>query len=358
MAISVTDPIGQAMRRTGEVLFRPFRFGKWLTLGLVAALYLLGEGGGGGGNFNSFRGMSGGGGGPGGGGGGEPRPEFAQMVQNARDWVMANLIWLIPAVLVGFLVLTAVYLVVRWLSARGTFMLYDNVVNNDARVAAPWTDFRLLARSLFRFRILWDLLWFNLWLVWLIVTGFIIWPDIKNFIVTEHYEFTSRTTIAIVFGALGLIVLWALSMLFHGVVFRLAVPVMYVRRMPAWPAVKTAWRELFVPHLGACILYFLLSVVIAIVQGLWAMAAMLVFSLATCFIGCCLASIPFVGTYILAVLCLPVLAFDRAYTLYFISQFGPDYQVAWQVPAAGGFPVIMDEPSGDHPPEPPTTPRA
>jgi hypothetical protein len=273
------------------------------------------------------------------------------MIQDGWNWVLANLHWLIPAAVVVILFLMAVYLVVRWLSARGTFMFFDNIVNNDDRVKAPWADFRELGNSLFRFRIWWDLLWFNVWLILVVLVGALIWPDVKAFIITDHYPLTGWTIWAIVVLALGLLGLAVVHWFLRGLVFRLAVPVMFIRRMQAWPAVKVAWRELFLPHKGVCLLYFLFLIVVAIVRGIWAMAALVILGLVTCCIGFFLMAIPFVGSYIVALTSLPVLVFDRAYCLHFIAQFGPEYQMAWQMPAVGGFPVVMD--SAPPPPGPP-----
>jgi hypothetical protein len=351
MAISVTDPIGPAMERVKHVLFAPFRFKKCLVIALGAWLWLAGEGGLGFSfptNFFSSRG----GGGPGGPG---IRFDVAKILREAWAWISANMYWLLPVVLVGIAILFAFYLLNRWLAARGTFIFFDNIVNDDTRIAAPWRDFRELAWSLFRFRILWDLLVFNVGLAWLVVVGALLWPDFKNFVINGHYDLTGWTWAAIIVGALGMMVTTVLMWFFRGIVFRLAIPVMFVRRMKAWPAVKTAWRELFVPHKGACLGYFLFSTVTVVVRQICLMVATMVALLGTCCTLYCVLFIPVIGQYAfvypLSLLSLPVLVFDRSYVLHFISQFGPDYQIAWQTNAVGGFPVIMD-----NPPMPPSEP--
>ena len=48
MSVSVTAPFSPALDRTSTVLFRPFDFAKWITLGVCAWLVQLGDGGGGG----------------------------------------------------------------------------------------------------------------------------------------------------------------------------------------------------------------------------------------------------------------------------------------------------------------------
>ena len=49
----------------------------------------------------------------------------------------------------------------------------------------------------------------------------------------------------------------------------------------------------------------------------------------TCCIAACFLALPFVGT----VLLLPILVFKRAYALYFLAQFGPQYDVFPPPPA-------------------------
>jgi hypothetical protein len=76
---------------------------------------------------------------------------------------------------------------------------------------------------------------------------------------------------------------------------------------------------------GTFILYLLFQIVLAILSFLVMAAAFVV----TCCIACCVAAIPYIGT----VLLLPIIVFGRSYSLYFLAQFGPRYDV-FQAPAA------------------------
>ena len=71
-------------------------------------------------------------------------------------------------------------------------------------------------------------------------------------------------------------------------------------------------------NVGLFTLYFLFSIVLGMAIGLMVMVVMF----ATC-CCCCLMLLPYVGT----VLLLPVLMFKRCYSLYFLAQFGPEYDV-------------------------------
>ena len=135
-------------------------------------------------------------------------------------------------------------------------------------------------------------------------------------------------------------------------IFDMAVSVMYVRQMRV-VGDQGDVAELFWPHLGSCLLFILFLVVVRIVRGIWAMIAVIAFSLLTCCIGHVLLIIWIVGTYVIAFLCLPTLAFEQALKLQFISQFGNEYNVVWRTAVGGGFPVILNpvapEPPSDAP---------
>jgi hypothetical protein len=86
--------------------------------------------------------------------------------------------------------------------------------------------------------------------------------------------------------------------------------------------VRRAWGE-FLGVLrarpGVFALYILFQVVLSLGVG----ALVFVLVVLTCCVAGCLLAIPFVGTLIM----LPVLVFDRAYSLIFLAQFGEDYRL-------------------------------
>ncbi|MFO1513078.1 MAG: hypothetical protein U1F83_09235 [Verrucomicrobiota bacterium] len=88
------------------------------------------------------------------------------------------------------------------------------------------------------------------------------------------------------------------------------------------------WRELrrlFTGNVGNFILYFLFQIVLGMVIGTMVLIVVLV----TCCIAGCLMLLPFLGT----VLLLPVHVFNRAYSLHFLAQFGPEFDVFPPEPA-------------------------
>ena len=52
-------------------------------------------------------------------------------------------------------------------------------------------------------------------------------------------------------------------------------------------------------------------------------AALFFLGLITCGCACCLAALPYLGT----VLLLPVPTFKRAFSLFYLRQFGPDFDL-------------------------------
>src|SRR5207237_6749371 len=92
------------------------------------------------------------------------------------------------------------------------------------------------------------------------------------------------------------------------------VPVMYRQRCRASKAFGVVAR-LVAAHPGEILLYCLFLIVLAL-------ATVIVACIATC-ATCCIAAIPYIGTVIL----LPVFVLLRSFSLLFLRQFGPEYDV-------------------------------
>jgi hypothetical protein len=102
------------------------------------------------------------------------------------------------------------------------------------------------------------------------------------------------------------------------------VPIMFLRQ----GTTVTAWREfwrLLTANKGKFALYILFQIVIAIAVGVIVMACVCI---TCCCLGCIL-SIPYIGTVAL----LPILAFDRSYTLLYLRQYGSEFDVFALEPA-------------------------
>jgi hypothetical protein len=305
--ISVTEPVSPALERVKTMLFKPFDLGKWFTIGFCAWLAFLGEGGGGGGginnafnnNFNANHGGSAG-------------ESFRQGYHQARDYVVDNLGWIVPAAAAAVILLLALWLLILWLSSRGKFMFLHCVALDKAEVAGPWNKFEREANSLFWFRLVLGLIGMALMLPMLAFIAVLIVR-----MVLRGEPDAAGIMVAACFGLVFLL-LAVVFALIHKFTVDFVVPILFLRGGKC----LAAWREfwgLLADNAGLFTLYILFQIVLGMAIGIIVIGAVLI----TCCIAGCLMMIPYLGT----VLLLPVLVFKRSYPLYFLRQFGQVYDV-------------------------------
>ncbi len=301
-AISVTQPVGQAIDRTIRILFRPFSASKWFTIGFCAWLAYLGRGGGNGGGFNYHVPQRGHGG----------IEQLRGQLWRAHDYVLDHLYWIVPVAAALILFGLVVWGLFTWLNSRGMFMFLHCVARNRAAVAEPWKEFRREGNSLFVFRVV-------LWLASMaLLFPLMIWGGLKLVAMFMHAAWpASGVRDRILIGAA-----WLAGALVFGIVRKLTndfvVPIMMLRR--------TRWREgwaeywrLLAAHPGRFLLYLLFQIVLAVAI----VVIILVAVVATCCIAGCFLVLPYLGTVVL----LPVLVFARSYSLCYLAQYGPAYDV-------------------------------
>ncbi len=310
--IDVIAPIGPAIERVKTMLFRPFDLSKWLAVGFCAWLAWLGESWGGGPNLNIPSGRRRGG------------PDFDEFGR----FIMSNLAWLIPLAAAIVFIGLVLWLLFAWLSSRGRFMFTNSVARNTGEIAQPWTRYARQGDSLFLFRVCLALLSL-VTMVPVLVAGVL---TVIAMVEAHGFSFLGLLAligIACVFFALALLFLVISKLLGDFVV-----PVMMLREVTVVPG----WREfigLVSGHKAALLLYLLFQVVIQFATGLIVLVAVIV----TCCLAGCLLMVPYIGTVVL----LPILVFERAYSLYYLAQFGPAYDV-------------FAAPSPQAPPAPPPQP--
>ena len=296
--VSVIDPIGPAFEKVKTILFKPFDLGKWFVIGFCAWLAFLG---------------SGGPGGSGGGRGGRP-PDAHEAFGEAKEFVLENLDWIIPVVILAVIVGIIVWLVFTWLSSRGRFMFLHCIAENKAEVKVPWAKFRQHGNSLFLFRIILGLIGFAAaGLPILLAVG-----CIAMIIAGDG---------AIVIGILGCVII-GFSIIALSIVLAVigkftkdfVVPIMFLRTTSC----IAAWREflkILSANKGRFVLYILFQIAIALV--IFTIIRM-GFCIGLCF---CCVSLLLLIPYIRTVILLPVLVFKRAYSLLYLRQFGPEFDV-------------------------------
>jgi hypothetical protein len=302
--IGVAEPIAPAYERVKQMLFKPFDLTKWLTIGFCAWLAGLGESGGSGGfnGSNRFNGNN----------NSQPVERFRHFYDEARDYVMDNLGWIIPVTVAVVLLGLALWVLMLWLSSRGKFMFLHCVALDKAEIEAPWSKFANAASSLFWFRLVLGLIRMVLMLPLLVCIAI----TILQMVLQGEADFTGVMT-AVCLG-LAFILLSLVFALIHKFMVDFVVPMMFLRG----GSCVAAWRE-FYELLSANIwkfaLYILFQIVLASAIGIIVLFVILL----TCCLAGCLMLLPFVGTVVL----LPVLVFKRAYSLYYLAQYGPHYDV-------------------------------
>lgn len=302
--ISVIDPVAPAIERVKVILFRPFDLKKWFVIGFCAWLAYLGKGGGGGG------------GGHGGGRGVQP-DDIREALIRAKEFIMDNLYWIIPTVIVIFAVGTFIWLIVTWLSSRGRFMFLHCVAQNKAEVKHPWHEFRQHANSLFAFRIVLGLITFAAIVLSLVIIGFLIAAMVSA------GAPSIGPVCGIVITFLAVICISIVLFLIKKFTMDFVVPIMYLRITSC----TSAWREfraLLSANKGRFTLYILFQILMSIIIGVIIMAAICL----TCCIAGCIMAIPYIGT----VLLLPILVFSRSYSLLYLKQYGSQFDVFLQEP--------------------------
>ncbi|MHC4456008.1 MAG: DUF7544 domain-containing protein [Planctomycetota bacterium] len=305
-SISVIDPIGPAIEKVKLILFKPFDLGKWFVIGFCAWLAYLGQGGGGGG------------------------PNISQNqveVQQVKDFFVQNAYWLIPVILVGFVMGIVLWVVFIWLSSRGKFMFLHCVATNRAEVKIPWQKFKEQANSLFIFRIMVGLVSFLCLALLVGLTIVLIVLCIRGPGITALFIVGLIFLIPIIIAA-GI----AVAVLFK-FTYDFVVPIMFL----GTTSCIDAWREfrnLLSKNKARFALYILFQIVIAIVTGIIGATVAIIFvvilALLTCCAACCFMVIPGLSlafTYLITVLLLPLSIFKRAYSLLYLRQFGPQFDV-------------------------------
>ncbi|MBW8042235.1 MAG: hypothetical protein FVQ85_19855 [Planctomycetes bacterium] len=298
--ISVIDPISPAFERVKTILFRPFDLGKWFVIGFCAWLACLGSGGGPSFNFPS----------------GQQRHGLSsgEVLDHTKDFLIENLFWILPAAIIVTVVIIIICLVITWLSSRGHFMFLHCVALNKAEVKVPWHKFKKQANSFFLFRVVLALIGFG---VVMLLVAMLAVISVLLFAGGGH-----SNLLAIIFRVLFKFCLILPTVIVFTLIKKFTldfvVPVMFLRGTTC----TTAWREfwpLLIGNKGKFALYILFQIVISLAVGIIVIAGVCI---TCCFLGCILV-IPYIGT----VLLLPILVFDRSYTLLYLRQYGPSFDV-------------------------------
>jgi hypothetical protein len=295
--VSVIEPISPAIEKVKVILFKPFDLSRWFIIGFCAWLAYLGQGGVRC-NFNfPFRGSK----------------THATLPGGLEDLFANNLPLIIFFGSIALVLGLAIVIVCLWLSSRGRFMFLACIARNKAEVKTPWHRFREHANSLFLFRLAVGIIFF---ICFILFIGTLV----------LFVALFSRNHVHMGIGAVGLLMFLLLIVVSVGIIFALilkftadfVVPVMYLRSCSCVEAWHEFWT-LLSDNKGAFTIYILFQIVIAMVICAIVAAAVII----TCCCAALFLAIPYIGT----VLMLPLLVFQRAYSLCYLRQFGARFDV-------------------------------
>lgn len=316
--VEIFGPFGEAFEWMKKILFQPFEFQKWLVIGFAAFLANLS----GGAHFNFKKDF------------GKGDWNFRSMSHDATgssDWLTSCAV---PLLIVAGILVVAIIVVLLWVGSRGRFIFTDCLVRNRAAIAEPWREYRREGNSFFLFSLIVGLV---LLAIIAIAAVPVLIPYLQGW--TEGAALFASLTLGIVLLAVLVFLITAAWSL----ISQLMVPVMYRQRCRA----LVAFRQivgLIKTRPGPLVLYLLFFLVLAL--------AVIMVSCLAVPVTCCIAAIPYVGTVIL----LPVYVVLAAFPLFFLRQFGAEYDV-W------GTIDRPESPSPDMPPlqpppplDPPATP--
>ena len=297
MNIEYFEPLSCGWNRMKTALFKPFNLTKWFVVGFTAFLAGLMEGNGGSGSSRvgddwSFR-------------------EFIEFPNRAWGWLMDNPGWFIAIVIFAVFAI-AIGITLTWLSSRGMFMFLDNVAHDRAGIAKPWKRYRMEGNSLFVWRLCFGLICLTVFIMF-----FIFFFTTASFI----YRESLYRHIPVPF-LVGMGLFFFFMILFIGYISMFlksfVVPIMYKNNIKA----TQGWSR-FLSLFGKHAFHFILFGVFVFLLTIMFVLLIIVAGLLTCCIGFILLIIPYIGT----VLTLPVWYTLRAFSLEYLAQFGPEYDV-------------------------------
>lgn len=288
--IRYLNPLERAFERMRRMLFEPFDLGLWLVVGFSAWLARLVDGSGGGMNYW--------------GGSSDPGSGFGH--GSIDGFWEGFLILAIVGVIVT--VVLAVVVVLLWVSSRGKFIYLDNAVHARGRIVEPWKEFQRLGNSLFKWRL--GFLVAVLAVVLLLALVFVVPAAAAGF----NDALGALSFFAIATGGLLLVGVAIAASYINLFLDSFVVPIMYRYQLTT----TDAWKALM-PWLkarpGSFILYGLFVLLLFI--------GFAIVSFLLCFVTCCIVVIPYIGTVIL----LPLLLTYRMFTVDWLAQLHPDFDL-------------------------------
>jgi len=301
MSIHYIEPLSRGISRTKKALFDPLDPRKWFVVGFTAFLAALAD-----------VELS----------GGFPDPSIKRIAdfnleqvlyfpQRAWEWLGNHPGW---ALLIAFalFVFFVIMIVITWLSAMGKFMFLDNVARDQARVVAPWYEYRKEGNSFFRWNLFWVILTAAVGITYILFC----FAYLQG--IYESSGSSRALIVPAVLAGLGFFGISIVSTFIFVLLRDFVTQIMYRDRVAGWEAMQK-----FLPLFFSQFFHFIGYAVFRLILSLLILLGILICGCITCCIGFLVLAIP----YINAVVLLPVSYAMRAFTVEFLGQFGPEYRI-------------------------------
>jgi hypothetical protein len=300
MRIQFIEPLSQGISRMRRNLFNPFDVPKWFAIGFTAFLAGLLDGG-----FFGTTGMS-----------FQKHPNIdleavLYFPQRAWQWLTNHPGWAFFIATVVFLAFV-IGIIITWLGSRGKFMFLDNVVHGQARVVAPWYEYKKEGNSFFLCNLIWSAI------VLAIIIAYISYCFISLQSVYESSGNGRALIVPAIMAGLGFFILSIINLFLYVLLKDFVVLIMYKDRIPTLEAI-----QIFLPLFLSQFLYFL-------GYELFLFCLLLLIIIGVGIAGCCTCCFGFlflIIPYINAVVLLPISYAIRAFSIEFLEQFGPAYHI-------------------------------
>jgi hypothetical protein len=300
MRIQFIEPLSQGISRMRKDLFNPLDIPKWFVIGFTAFLAGLLDGG-----FPGTMGMN-----------FQKHPNIdveavLYFPQRAWQWLANHPGWAILIAIMVFLAFV-IGIIITGLGSRGKFMFLDNVVHGQARVMAPWYEYKKEGNSFFLCNLIWGAI------VLAIIIAYISYCFISLQSVYESSGNGRALIVPVILAGLGFFIISIINLFLYAILKDFVVLIMYKDRISTPAAIQK-----FLPLFFSQFLYFLgyelflfcllpLVIIVIVIAGC-----------CTCCLGFLILMIP----YINAVVLLPISYALRAFSIEFLEQFGPEYHI-------------------------------
>ncbi len=309
MRIAYFEPLSRAWDRTRVILWQPFDLAQWLLLAFAAWLAGLTTDTG---SAFAWQGDADGTG-----------QNVWHGIDHAWGEIAANAIWL-PFEAIGIMLAVGLAVLMLWITSRFKFIFLDNLIRNQAEIAAPWTRHETLGNSLF----LWRLCFTLACVVGALLVMLVFFAPAAGFSVND--ALAGLSVAAGVFGTVGLVVFGTVAAFVALLTESFVIPIMYryeIKVLDAWQA--------FLPWFKARPMHF-------VVYALFVVMLALVFSVffsVFCLMTCCMAAMPYLGT----VLLLPIWVAYRLFSVEFLAQFHSDFDLFRPLPEDEAITGLAEE---------------